>query len=70
MNSTRRPLSTGIFSATRLLQKKYGVGEIRTHDLLAEKQKKIQAPARARTHDLVSARRTHYPLGRGDQNME
>ena len=35
----RRPLSTAIFSATRLLQKKYGEGEVRTHDLLAGKQK-------------------------------
>ena len=31
--TTRRPLSTGIFSATRLLQKKYGEGEVRTLDL-------------------------------------
>ena len=34
---TRRPLSTGIFSATRLLPKKYGEGEDRTHGLLAGK---------------------------------
>ena len=48
----------------RLLQKTYGEGEVRTHNLLAEKQKN-QASARARTHDLVPARQTHYPLGHG-----
>ena len=42
---TRRPLSTGIFSATLLLQKKYGEEEDRTHDLLAGKHEKLQAPA-------------------------
>ena len=49
---TRRPLSTGIFSATPLflLAKKYGEGEFRTHDLL--EQEKFQAPARVRTQDL------------------
>ena len=40
---TRRPLSTGIFSATLLLQKKYGEGEDRTHDLLAGKHEKISS---------------------------
>ena len=40
-NVTRRPLSTGVFSATRLLQKKYGEGENRTNDLLAGKHEKI-----------------------------
>ena len=50
---TRRPLTIGIFSATRLLQKN-GEGEVRTHDQLAGEQKK-QAPARLRTHDFVSA---------------
>ena len=34
------------------------------------RNKQIQAPARARTHDLESARQTHYPLGHGDENME
>ena len=34
---TRRSLSTGIFSATLLLQKKYGGGDDRSHDLLAGK---------------------------------
>ena len=34
---TRRPLSIGIFSATRFLQKKYGEEEDRTHDLLSGK---------------------------------
>ena len=38
-SETRRPLSNGIISATRLLQKKYGEGEDRSHDLMAEKQK-------------------------------
>ena len=45
------PLSTGIFSATCLLQKKYGEREVRTHDLMAG-NKKIQVPARVRTQDL------------------
>ena len=35
VNTTRHPLR--ILSATRLLQKKYGEGEDRTHDLLAGK---------------------------------
>ena len=52
---TRRPLSTGIFSATRLLQKKYGEGKVRTHDLLAVKAKKIkhQLGFEPRTHNLT-----------------
>ena len=50
-SQTRRSLSTGIFSATRLLQTN-GEGEVRTHDLLARKQKKPQEPARVRAQDL------------------
>ena len=64
---TRRPLSTGIFSATRLLQKKYGEGEDRTHYLVAGK--KIQAPARVRTHDLLAGKaigEVHFTPWSGD----
>ena len=53
---TRRPLSRGIFSATRFLQKKCGEEENRTHDLLAGKHKKFQATARVRTHDLLAGK--------------
>ena len=52
-----------IFRDTHIA-KKYDEGEIRTHDLLAWKQKN-QALARARTQELVSTRQTHYPLGHG-----
>ena len=55
-----------IFRGTLIAKKNYGEGEVRTDDLLAEKQEKFQAPARARTHDLVSARQTDYPLAHGD----
>ena len=38
------------------MQKKYGEGKVRTHDLLAGKHKKFQAPARVRTHDLLAGK--------------
>ena len=41
--TSRRPLSTGVFSATLLLQKTYGEGEDRTHYLLAGKHEKISS---------------------------
>ena len=52
---TRRPLSTGIFSATRLFQKKDGEAKLRTHDLLAGKAKKFkhQLGFEPRTHNLT-----------------
>ena len=40
--STRRQLSTGLFSATRSLQKNCGEGEVRSHDLPAWKQKRFK----------------------------
>ena len=36
--------------------KKYGEGEDRTHGLLAGKHEKLQAPARVRTHDLLTGK--------------
>ena len=45
-----------MFSATRLLQKNYGEGEDRTHYLVAGKHKKIRAPDRVRTHDLLAGK--------------
>ena len=39
-----------------LIAKKYGVGEDRTHDLLAGKHKKFQAPARVRTQNLLAGK--------------
>ena len=53
---TIRPLSTGIFSATLLLQKKYGEGEDQTYDLLVGKHETFQAPARVRTHNLLAGK--------------
>ena len=47
-----------MFSAILLLQKKYGEGEDRTHDLLAGKHKKIQAPVRVQTHVLLAGKAT------------
>ena len=67
---TRHPLITGIFSATLLLQKKYGEGEDRTHDLLAGKHEKIQAPGRVRTHDLLAGKaisEVHFTRWSGDK---
>ena len=49
----RGPLSTGIFSRTRLLQKSMAK-EDRTYDLLAGKYEKFQAPTRIRTQDLLA----------------
>ena len=67
---TRRPLSTGIFSTTRLLQKKYGEGEHRIYDLLAGKHEKFQALARVRTHDLLAGKaisEVHFTPRSGDK---
>ena len=67
---TRRPLSTGIFSATRLLQRKYDEGEDRTHELLAGKHEKFQAPARVRTNTLLAGKaisEVHFRPWSGDK---
>ena len=51
---TRRPLSTGIFSATLLLQKKRMAKErIELTTYRLGNTKTFQAPVRVRTHDLV-----------------
>ena len=51
-------------------KKKYVEGENRTHDLLAGKNEKIQAPTRVRTHDLLAGKaisEVHFNAWSGDK---
>ena len=52
----RRALSTGIFSATLLLQKCMAKERIEPTTYWLGNTKKIQAPSRVRTHDLLAGK--------------
>ena len=67
---TRRPLSTGIFSATLLLQKSMAKERIEPTTYWLGNTKKFQAPARVRIHDLLAAKaisEVHFTRWSGDK---
>ena len=53
---TRRPISTGIFSETRLLQKSMAKERIEPTTYWLGNTKKFQAQARVRTHDILAGK--------------
>ena len=53
---TRRPLSTGIFSATLIAKKRRAKERIEPTTYWLGNTKKLEAPARVRTHDLLAGK--------------
>ena len=69
-NENKTPAKHRDIFRNTLIAKKYGEAEDRTHDLVAGKYEKIQAPARVRTHDLMAGKaisEAHFNPWSGDK---